>query len=174
MASREKNARDCIRSGLISVSLSSWQISLASGDKLAISMLSTGKILLFCSKTVSLRFMKSSRNTPSTPYFAPYTFPISSRSKASLITPERLALITAVGPPDCATNKFFFMFSLSICFFLQNYTPTITLTYSFKYRSKYPKGKGGDAKGFTARLVRRIGLSSANARFRFNFPQSLH
>ena len=119
MASREKNARDCIRSGLISVSLSSWQISLASGDKLAISMLSTGKILLFCSKIVSLRFMKSSRNTPSTPYFAPYTFPISSRSKASLITPERLALITAVGPPDCATNKFFFMFSLSIFFFFR-------------------------------------------------------
>ena len=140
---------------------------------MAISMLSTGKILLFCSKIVSLRFMKSSRNTPSTPYFAPYTFPISSRSKASLITPERLALITAVGPPDCATNKFFFMFSLSI-FFLQHYMPTITLTYSFKYRSKYPRGKGGDAKGFTARLVRRIGLSSANARFRFNFPQSLH
>src|SRR5699024_6340471 len=47
---------------------------------------------------------------PSIPWTIPYTFPISSLwASPSFTTPHRLALITAVGPPDWPTMIFFFI-----------------------------------------------------------------
>src|SRR5579859_3578624 len=51
--------------------------------------------------------MSSSRNSPSTPYFMPYIPSIRASCLARLIAPTRLALMTAVAPPDCPIIRLF-------------------------------------------------------------------
>ena len=43
---------------------------------------------------------------PSMPFFIPYTLSMSSECIAPKITPASVALIAAVGPPDCPTIAF--------------------------------------------------------------------
>src|SRR5581483_429225 len=48
--------------------------------------------------------MKSSASTPAMPCRAPYRAPIAECRRHSSTIPARLALITCVGPPPCATR----------------------------------------------------------------------
>ena len=67
----------------------------------------------------SFRSTMSSLRSPSIPQCIPYIF-FTPASLAASMTPARLELITAVGPPDCPTIKFpftliFFTLYLLIC-----------------------------------------------------------
>ncbi len=56
--------------------------------------------------------MSSSCNTPTIPFFAPYTLSTLDETTAQSNAPTILEFITAVGPPDWAKITFFFSFDI--------------------------------------------------------------
>ena len=65
-------------------------------------------ILPFSEKTLR-KSRKFSAKTPLMPLTQPYTQSTFLLFMAACITPASVALIAAVGPPDCPTSKFFFV-----------------------------------------------------------------
>jgi hypothetical protein len=63
---------------------------------------------------------KSSPSTPNIPLVAPITCPILPDFIASWTAPQALELITAVGPPDCATIALAFEFVIVTPFIVLN------------------------------------------------------